>query len=181
MIAHTRSGTPLKTVYMPEDIKAGKRDPQPEKPGRFPFTRGRSDKVYGSWIQRGLSGEGDPSRSNEQLKYLIRKGQTGIDVIGDSPTMACLDPDHPLARYTVGTQGVSLCCLDDYRELFKDLPLDAISVSSSVPPVFALSGLYLAAKEAGIAPAKLRGSVLQPPFYAEDCGYAMHMPFPLYI
>lgn len=103
----------------------------------------------------------------------------GIDVIGDSPTMACLDPDHPLAAHAVGTQGVSLCCLADYRELFQDLPLASVSVSSSLPAAFAIAGLYLYAKENAIDPAGLRGSVIQAPFYAEDCGYAMHMPFGL--
>ena len=63
---------------------------------------------------RGKATRHDPIK---QLKYLLEKGQTGIDVIGDSPTQACMDPDHPLAVNTVGTQGVSLCCLNDYREL----------------------------------------------------------------
>ena len=35
------------------------------------------------------------------------------------------------------------------------------------------------ALENGFAADRLRGSVLQPPFYAEDCGYAYHMPFNL--
>jgi methylmalonyl-CoA mutase N-terminal domain/subunit len=179
MNRHTRSGIPLKPVYSPEDIQNLDYQNNLNDPGAFPYTRGRSAKSAGVWIQRELSGEGEPSRSNEQLKYLIEKGQMGIDVIGDSPTMACLDPDHPLALNTIGTQGVSLCCLQDYKELFNDLPLNKISVSSSVPPAFALAGLYLTAKENGFAPDKLRGSVLQVPFFAEDCGYAMHMPFDL--
>ena len=179
MTQHTRSGIPLKPVYVPEDIKDLNYQTNLNDPGGFPYTRGRSAKPAGVWIQRELSGEGEPSRSNDQLKYLIAKGQMGIDVIGDSPTMACLDPDHPLALNTVGTQGVSLCCLQDYRELFKDLPLNSISVSSSVPPVFATSGLYLVAKENNFAADQLRGSVIQAPFFAEDCGYAMHMPFNL--
>ena len=54
-------------------------------------------------------------------------GQTGLVVIGDSPTMSLMDPDHPLAKYTVGTQGVSLCRHDDYRELLADIPLDQIT------------------------------------------------------
>jgi methylmalonyl-CoA mutase N-terminal domain/subunit len=179
MAIYTRSGIPLKSAYGPADIKNFDYQKNLNSPGAFPYTRGRNANATGAWIQRELSGEGEPSRSNEQLKYLIEKGQMGVDVIGDSPTMALLDPDHPLALNTVGTQGVSLCCLQDYRELFRDLPLDRISVSSSVPPAFALAGLYLVAKECGFAPDKLRGSVLQAPFYAEDCGYAMHLPFPL--
>ena len=150
-------------------------------PGEFPFTRGRRAHAQptGGWIQRGLSGEGGPSKSNEQIKYLLSQGQMGIDIIGDSPTMAMMDPDHPLAVNAVGTQGVSLCCKDDYLELFRDIQLDSISVSSSLPPIFALSSLCLAAREAHIPFKQLRGSVLQVPFYSEDCGYAMHMPFDL--
>jgi len=150
-------------------------------PGQYPYTRGRRATApdSGGWIQRELSGEGEPERSNAQIKYLISKHQSGIDVIGDSPTMAMLDPDHPLAAAAVGTQGVSLCCKDDYLALFRDLPLAELSISSSVPPIFAMTGLYLAARCMGIAPNRLRGSVLQAPLYAEDCGYPMHLPFDL--
>jgi methylmalonyl-CoA mutase cobalamin-binding domain/chain len=179
MTNYTRSGIPLKSVYSPDDTQNLDYEKNLNHPGKFPFTRGRRAKSGGVWIQRELSGEGEPLRSNQQFKYLIDKGQMGVDVIGDSPTMALLDPDHPLALNTLGTQGVSLCCLQDYRELFMDLPLDRISVSSSVPPAFALTGLYLVAKENGFAPEGLRGSVLQAPFYAEDCGYAMHLPISL--
>ncbi len=176
---HTRSGIPLKPVYSPEDIKDLDYGENLNSPGTFPFTRGRLSERRGGWIQRELAGEGEPSRSNEQLKYLLQKGQTGIDVIGDSPTQACLDADHPLAVHTAGTQGVSLCCRNDYLELFKDIPLGSFSISSSVPAPFALAGLHLAAKEQGVPAARLRGSVLQAPFYAEDCGYSLHMPFRL--
>jgi methylmalonyl-CoA mutase N-terminal domain/subunit len=172
----SRSGIPLRDFYEGAPGEAGS-----VPPGQFPYTRGRRATApdTGGWIQRELSGEGEPERSNAQIKYLISKRQSGIDVIGDSPTMALLDPDHPLAAGTVGTQGVSLCCKDDYLALFRDLPLAELSISSSVPPLFAMTGLYLAAKAMGIAPALLRGSVLQAPFYAEDCGYAMHLPFDL--
>ncbi|WP_027365043.1 acyl-CoA mutase large subunit family protein [Desulfotruncus alcoholivorax] len=176
----SRSGIPVKDFYDCKDI-GQTRARDVSKPGEFPFTRGRRAQAQsmGGWIQRELSGEGEPSRSNEQIKYLLGKGQMGIDIIGDSPTMAMLDPDHPLAANAVGTQGVSLCCKDDYLKLFKDIPLDSISISSSLPSIFGLTGLFLAAREAGIPPAKLRGSVIQAPFYSEDCGYAMHMPFDL--
>ena len=112
----TRSGIFLKQLYTPGDLKDFDYDKHLNDPGSYPFTRGRRKGAGVGWIQRELSGEGDPSRSNEQLKYLIEKGQMGIDVIGDSPTMACLDPDHPFAANAIGTQGVSLCCLQDYRE-----------------------------------------------------------------
>jgi methylmalonyl-CoA mutase cobalamin-binding domain/chain len=177
----SRSQVPLKQFYSPEDVQDLDYAKRLNSPGLYPFTRGRRADLYGKtgWIQRGLSGEGDPVKSNKQIKYLISKGQVGIDVIGDSPTMAMLDPDHPLAANAIGTQGVSLCCLDDYKKLYSGIQLDTISVSASLPAIFALTGLYLTAKEQGISPQVLRGSVLQAPFYAEDCGYAMHMPFDL--
>ncbi|MBI2528803.1 MAG: hypothetical protein HYV93_22825 [Candidatus Rokubacteria bacterium] len=177
----TRSRIPLKPVYGPGDVAELRYDEALGDPGAFPFTRGRRPPEQGAsaWIQRELSGEGTPSRSNAQLKYLIGTGATGIDVIGDTPTMAYLDADHPAAAHAVGTQGVSLCCLDDYRQLYADLPLDGLTVSQSLPPLFGMAGFYLAARERGIEPARLRGSIVQPPFYCEDCGYATHMPFPL--
>ncbi len=177
----TRSGIPLDPVYGPGHLAGFRPDEQLGEPGAFPYTRGRRPPDPGAtaWIQRELSGEGTPSRSNAQLKYLIGRGATGVDVIGDTPTMAYLDPDHPAAAHAVGTQGVSLCCLDDYRELYADLPLGGLTVSMSLPPLLGMAGLYLAARERGVDPARLRGSIVQPPFYCEDCGYATHMPFAL--
>ena len=175
----TRSGIELKTVYTPEDSKGFDYAKQLNDPGHFPFTRGRSSGGKGSWVQRGLSGEGDASRSNKQLKYLIQHGQTGVDIIGDSPTMLCMDPDHPFAIPNVGTQGVSLCCLNDNIQLLKGIPLETISISNSIPNVFALAGLYLVAKKTGVDLTKVRGSLVQSPFFFEDCGYTTHLPFPL--
>ncbi|HVE87621.1 MAG TPA: methylmalonyl-CoA mutase family protein [Myxococcales bacterium] len=165
----------MKPFYTRDDVPPG----DDSAPGGFPYTRGIRDTRRGSWIQRGLSGEGDAAHSNAQLQALIARGQTGVDVIGDAPTMAMMDPDHPLARSAVGTQGVSLCCLDDYRALLDGLPLDAMTLSSSVPAPFFLAGLSLVARERGVPLDKLRGSVLQAPFYGEDCGYAVHQPFAL--
>jgi len=177
------SGIPLKAFYRPEDSAADDNTPEAyarhlNDPGAFPFTRG--NRVNNSaWIQRELSGEGDPVRSNEQFQYLLSHGQTGIDVIGDAPTMSWMDPDHPLSRHAVGTQGVSVCTADDYRALYHNLPLDKISVSNSLPAPFAIAGLFLTAREAGVDPRVLRGSVVQFVLYGEDCSYAVNLPLPL--
>ncbi len=175
----SRSGVPLEPVYTPGHVGDLDYEEHLNAPGSYPFTRGQRAGKGRGWIHRELSGEGDPHESNRQLKYLIDQGQMGIDVIGDSPTMAWLDPDHPLAVHSVGTQGVSLCCLQDYRDLYEDLPFESITVSSSLPPPLAVAGLFSVAQEKGFPTEKLRGSVLQWPFYAEDCGYAQHMPMPL--
>jgi len=149
-----------------------------ERPGEFPYTRGRSSNPHAqaAWIQRELSGEGDGARSNEQIRYLLEHGQTGIDVIGDAPTQALLDPDHPLAREAVGTQGVSLCRKQDYLDLFQGVRFGEVSISSSVPPYVSLAGLVICARQAGFPLERLRGSVLHGPLYTEDCSYATHLP-----
>ena len=177
----TRSKIDLRPVYGPDAADSGDYAERHGNPGEYPFTRGTRAYTGQGWIQRELSGEGDAKRSNEQFKYLMGLGQTGLDVIGDSPTMSLMDPDHPLARYTVGTQGVSLCRHEDYRQLLDDIPLEQMSVSSSSPSMFMVASLYMLAKERGISPGSLRGSVIEWPFYAEHCSYAYKMPFDLHL
>lgn len=177
----SQSNIPLKPFYTPDDTCGLDYATTLQDPGAYPYTRGRRVGAApgGTWIQRELSGEGPPSRSNAQFRYLIDKGALGLDVIGDAPTVACLDPDHPFARHAVGTQGVSLCRLQDYAELYDGIPLERVTLSHSLPAAFAIAGLYRVAETRGIDPAVLRGSVIQAPFYCEDYGYATHMPFAL--
>src|SRR4051794_11994160 len=81
-------------------------------PGEYPYTRGtraprpREAGLPGEQMIRALSGEGRAERSNEQFHYLLAHGATDLDVIGDTPTMASMDPDHPYARHAVGNQGL---------------------------------------------------------------------------
>ena len=149
MSEQSRSGIPLKDFYKAGDRPDNKPD---EVPSTYPFTRGRLRPLHAGngWIHRELSGEGDARRSNAQLKFLIGIGQTGIDVIGDSPTQSMLDPDHPLVVHSVGTQGVSLCCETDYLELLRDIPIDRITISNSVPSIFSLTGLLGAVDASGL-------------------------------
>ena len=181
MTETSRSGIPLKPFYAAADRGAATAEAPGEVPGAYPFTRGRLRPAAAGpgWIHRELSGEGDARRSNAQLRYLIEHGQTGVDVIGDAPTQSMLDADHPLVAHAVGTQGVSLSTEADHVELLRGIPIDRISVSSSVPPLFALPGLLAAAKAQGVPPDRLRGSILQPPLYAADASYACGMPVAL--
>ena len=181
--AATDAGIPLRPVYRPQDTPSGDYARMLGDPGEFPFTRGRRTPHRGAvtsgWIQRELSGEGSPARSNAQFRELLAHGATGVDVIGDTPTVAALDPDNPMCTPAVGTGGVSLCRKQDFIELFEGIPLDQITASHSLPASFALAGQYLAAKANGIDPAVLRGSAIQSPMYGEDCSYATFMPFAL--
>jgi methylmalonyl-CoA mutase N-terminal domain/subunit len=100
-------------------------------------------------------------------------------VIGDAPTSALIDPDHPYARAAVGTQGVSICRLADFFELYDGIRIDALTLSHSLPAWFVTAGLYLLARERELSPSVLRGSVIQAPLFAEDYCYAVHMPVEL--
>lgn len=141
-------------------------------------TAGPSPSAAG-WVHRELSGEGSPARSNAQLRHLIAHGAAGLDIIGDAPTMGLIDPDHPYARHSVGTNGVSLCRADDYFQLYDGIPLEDVSVSHSLQPAFAVAGLYLTAKYRGMDPARLRGSVINAPLFIDDYAYATHLPVEL--
>jgi methylmalonyl-CoA mutase, N-terminal domain len=173
----------MRSVYRPEDVAGLDYERDLGDPGQFPFTRGRraprADGTMAGWIQRELSGEGSPARSNRQFRELLAHGALGVDVIGDTPTMAALDPDHPMCAPAVGTAGVSICRKQDFVELFEDIPLDSITASHSLPPAFALAGQYLAGLANGVDPKVLRGSAIQAPLYAEDCSYATFMPYEL--
>ncbi|HKD89547.1 MAG TPA: methylmalonyl-CoA mutase family protein, partial [Streptosporangiaceae bacterium] len=172
------SGIPLLPCYRPEP---GAHDyAQVGDPGVYPFTRGRLRPPGArprGWIQRELSGEGSPRRSNEQLRALLANGALGVDVIGDNPTVSALDPDHPICVPAVGTTGVSLCRKQDFVELLEGIPVDQITLSHSLPPAFALAGQYLAGPANGIAPEVMRGSAIQAPLYSEDCSYSTFLPF----
>jgi methylmalonyl-CoA mutase, N-terminal domain len=176
----TDAGIAVSAVYGPTDVDY-ERDLG--DPGAFPYTRGRRaprpDGTTAGWIQRELSGEGSPARSNRQFHALLAHGAHGVDVIGDTPSMAALDPDHPMCTPAVGTGGVSLCRKQDFVELFDGIPLERITASHSLPAAFALAGQYVAARAVGLDPAVLRGSAIQSPMYCEDCSYATFMPFPL--
>ena len=176
--ARTGSGIPLRPFYRPEPV--GRDYATLGDPGEYPFTRGRLRPPQArprGWIQRELSGEGSPRRSNQQLRELLSHGALGVDVIGDNPTVSALDPDHPICLPAVGTTGVSLCRKQDFIELLDGIPLDQITLSHSLPPAFALAGQYLAGPAHGIAHAVMRGSAIQAPLYSEDCSYSTFLPF----
>jgi len=170
-----------KAFYSPGDLSEIDYARDLGDPGSYPFTRGRRASLArgGGWILRELSGEGPPARSNAQFRRLIESGASGLDVIGDAPTFACFDPDHPMAHNGVGTQGVSLCRLQDFLELYDGIPLDRVTLSHSVQGWFGVAVVYLAARARGVSPEVLRGSVLQMPLYGEDYSYAVHMPVEL--
>ncbi len=172
--------------YKPPSIELDY-DAQLGDPGVYPYTRGtrapreRSPGERPDTIVRELSGEGPPERSNAQFRYLLERGATGLDVIGDTPTQCFMDPDHPYARHAVGNQGVSVCRAADFITLFEGIPLDRVSCDQSLPGGFAAAGLLLAAQAHGFSPDVLRGSAILPPLFAEDTAYSSNLPIELHM
>jgi methylmalonyl-CoA mutase N-terminal domain/subunit len=157
------SGMEYQEVYRPSDWKGELSDP-----GAYPFTRGIHRDMYRGrlWTRRQQSGFGTPEESNERIKYLLKVGQTGINMDGDIGTQFGLDPDYSLAQGDIGLQGTSLCTYEDMRTLFKDIPLDEISSTLIIhPPSSAviMAQYLLLAKERGIPWEKLIGTIMNCP------------------
>jgi methylmalonyl-CoA mutase N-terminal domain/subunit len=149
----------------------GRKDWNKELPdaAEYPFTRGIHRDMYRGrlWTRRQQSGFGSPEESNDLLKYLLKIGQTGINIDSDIGTKLGLDPDYPLAQGDVGLQGTSMCTYEDMVALFKDIPLDRISSTLIFPPPSSpvLMGQYLLmAKEQGIPWENLIGTIMNCPF-----------------
>jgi len=158
----TMGGIPVQRVYTPEDVI--KRDfdflRDLSFPGRFPYTRGIHPTMYRGrlWTIRQFMGFGDPRKSNERLKYLMKSGAPGLNVAFDLPTINGLGSDHPLARGEVGRDGVPINSLEDMEELFDGIPLGKVSTSLVIayPPI---PCMYIAvAQKQGFKPYQLRGT-----------------------
>ncbi len=133
------------------------------RPGEYPFTRGPHPTMYRGrpWTMRQYAGFGNADSTNQRFRSLLEAGQTGLSVAFDLPTQMGLDSDHELAVGEVGRVGVAVDTVDDMRRLFAEIPLDQVSTSMTInatAPILLL--LYeLVAKEQGVAPDAIRGTV----------------------
>ena len=89
-------------------------------PGQYPFTRGIHSNLYRGklWTMRQFAGFGTPEETNKRFKQLLKKGQTGLSVAYDMPTLMGYDPDHSLSKGEVGKCGVSVFSLPEMEKLF---------------------------------------------------------------
>ena len=158
----TLSGESLKPLYYPDKPS----DDYLEKlgfPGQFPYTRGVHASMYRGklWTKRQFSGFGTPEETNSRYHSLLNKGQTGLSVAYDMPTLMGYDPDHPWSKGEVGKCGVSVASIKDMEQLFKDIDLGGISVSQTINgPAMILLAFYIAvAENQGVPLANLRGTL----------------------
>ena len=159
----TLSGQEIKSVYLPEDLEEKDYLEDISFPGVYPYTRGIHHNMYRGrlWTMRQFSGFGTPSDSNRRYKYLLEKGQTGLSVAFDMPTLMGYDSNHPRSRGEVGRCGVAVDSLADMEILFDGIPLDKISTSMTINgPAAILLTMYVAiAEKNGVSGDKLRGTI----------------------
>ncbi len=132
-------------------------------PGRFPYTRGIHPTMYRGklWTMRQFAGFGTAIDTNQRYKFLLERGQTGLSVAFDFPTLMGYDSDHPRSEGEVGKCGVAISSLADMETLFEGIPLDQVSTSMTINgPAAILWCFYIAAAEKqGVDIAKLQGTV----------------------
>jgi methylmalonyl-CoA mutase, N-terminal domain len=154
----TLGGLPVKPLYGPADAPSVM-----PPPGDFPYTRGIHRDMYRArlWTMRQFAGFSTPEETNARYIYLLNQGQTGLSVAFDLPTLMGLDADHVSALGEVGKCGVPISSADDMDRLFKDIPLERVSVSmtinSSAPVVYAM--YLVAAERRGVSWSALSGTL----------------------
>jgi methylmalonyl-CoA mutase, N-terminal domain len=132
-------------------------------PGSYPYTRGIHPTMYRGrlWTMRQFSGFGTADDTNERYKFLLERGQTGLSVAFDFPTLMGYDSDHPRSEGEVGKCGVAISSLADMETLFDGIPLDQVSTSMTINgPAAMLFCFYVAAAERqGIPIDQLQGTI----------------------
>ncbi len=157
------SGRPLQPLYTWEDLAGSDPETGLGWPGDYPYTRGVHPSMYRGklWTMRQFAGMGTPDQTNERYRFLLDKGQTGLSVAFDNPTLYGLDSDHPLAVGEVGKTGVAVDTLADMERLFAGIPLDRVSTSMTInAPAAWIFAMFLAnAEKHGVGFDKLRGTL----------------------
>ncbi len=154
----TISGLELEPVYTALDAL-----PAAELPGQFPYTRGIHPSGYRGklWTMRQFAGFGTAQDTNARYKFLLARGQTGLSVAFDFPTLMGYDADHARSEGEVGKCGVAISSLADMETLFAGIPLDQVSVSMTIngPAAILWCFFIAAAEKQGVAATKLQGTV----------------------
>jgi len=128
-----------------------------------PYLKGPYSTMYLSspWTIRQYAGFSTAEESNRFYKKNLAAGQKGLSVAFDLATHRGYDSDHPRVMGDVGMAGVAIDSVEDMKILFRDIPLDVMSVSmtmnGAVIPVLAF--YIIAAEEQGVLPEQLTGTI----------------------
>ena len=161
VITKMPEGINLKRTYNASDVKFT--ELRHTLPGSKPFIRGPYASMYSirPWTIRQYAGFSTAEESNRFYRANLTKGQKGLSIAFDLATHRGYDSDHPRVKGDVGMAGVAIDSILDMRILFKDIPLDQMSVSmtmnGAVVPILAL--FIVAGEEQGVTPDKLTGTI----------------------
>jgi methylmalonyl-CoA mutase N-terminal domain/subunit len=110
---------------------------------------------------RQFAGFGTAQDTNARYKFLLARGQTGLSVAFDFPTLMGYDSDHPRSEGEVGKCGVAISSARDMEALFDGIPLDRVSTSMTINgPAAMLFCFYVAAAERqGVDLGSLQGTI----------------------
>jgi methylmalonyl-CoA mutase N-terminal domain/subunit len=157
------SGRRIRPLYGPADIESLDYEKDLGFPGEYPFTRGVYTTMYRGqlWTMRQFSGFGTARDSNERYHFLLDRGQTGLSVAFDMPTIMGYDSDHLRSHGEVGMCGVAIDSLKDMEVLFDEIPLDKVSTSMTInAPAAMLLAFYICVGEKqGVASDNIRGTI----------------------
>jgi methylmalonyl-CoA mutase N-terminal domain/subunit len=157
------SGRRLQPFYNWKDLSDFDAEAELGAPGEYPYTRGIHPTMYRGrlWTMRQFAGMGTPAQTNQRYKFLLEKGQTGLSVAFDNPTLYGRDSDHFLAVGEVGKTGVAVDTTADMERLFHDIPLDRVSTSMTInAPAAWIFTMFLANAENHHIPFdRLRGTL----------------------
>ena len=132
-------------------------------PGLFPFVRGPRATMYANrpWTLRQYAGFSTAEESNAFYRANLAAGQQGLSVAFDLATHRGYDSDHPRVSGDVGKAGVAIDSVEDMKILFRDIPLDQVTVSmtmnGAVIPV--LAAFIVAGEEQGVERGQLAGTI----------------------
>jgi methylmalonyl-CoA mutase N-terminal domain/subunit len=159
----TVSGENINPLYGPDDIEDINYLSEIGFPGEYPYTRGIHANGYRGkiWTMRQFAGFGSPEDTNERFHYLLDRGQTGLSVAFDLPTLMGWDSDSAISEGEVGICGVAISSLQDMQILFDKIPLDKVSTSMTInSPAAMIFAYYLAvAQKQGVGFKDLRGTM----------------------
>lgn len=128
-----------------------------------PFLRGPYSTMYVKkpWTIRQYAGFSTAEDSNTFYKKNLAAGQKGLSIAFDLPTHRGYDSDHERVIGDVGKAGVAIDSIEDMKILFKDIPLDKMSVSMTMNgAVLPIMAFYIAAaKEQGVKLHQLSGTI----------------------
>ena len=170
--AVTISGIVLNPSYTPDNLPTSLQnfDRDINNPGAFPYTRGLFPNGYLTrlWTMRQFAGFGSADDTNKRFKYLLEaaktstKANTGLSTAFDLPTLMGRDSDDMLSIGEVGKCGVAIDTIEDMHRLYKDIPIDSVTVSQTINgPACVIWAMYLAmAKQLNI-PWNTLGGTLQ--------------------